>query len=256
MSDPGLLHSEIELQAAELALGLLDPADRASALRRQIADPGFAALVSHWRACGDGWLETITPDAVDPVLWERISSGMTAQSATASVGAAAISTLNAPARSDAARSLSRWKVATFAACAALVFLSVKDVQRARSNDGPTATLAPRELAATNVAQIAGKAGKPLISAVYSPEAGTLTLRVAQFDSTQRVPELWVIPAGGKPHSLGLVAGGSRVSVTLSNDLRRYLVDGSTIALTLEPPTGAPHQSPTGAILGTGTLATI
>ena len=254
MSDPGSLQDDFELQAAELALGLLDPAERASALRRQIGDPTFAARVGQWRSQGDRWLETITPDAVDPALWKRISAGMAPQFGVASPGTAAVVAHGA--RSDAARSLPRWKAATFAtsaACAAMVALFVSDVQRPRPADD---VALPRELAATNVAQITGKSGKPLISAVYSPDAGTLTLRVAQFDSADRVPELWVIPEGGKPHSLGLVAGGSRVSVTLSDELRRYLIDGSTIAVTLEPPTGAPHAAPSGAILGAATLATI
>lgn len=256
MSDPDLQHDEFEIQAAELALGLLDPADRASALRRQIGDPAFAARVGQWRAKGDHWLDTITPDAVDPALWERISAGMAEPQASAVEQEPAISALGARPRSDALRSLSRWKAATFASSAALaatVVLFVSDVQR------PPAVIissGPRELAASNVAQIADEAGKPLVSAVYSPDAGILTLRVARFDSVERVPELWVIPEGGKPHSLGLVSGGSRVSVALSDELRGYLVDGSTIAITLEPPTGAPHSAPSGPILGTAILATI
>ena len=257
MTDPGSLQDEFELQAAELALGLLDPAERATALRRQIRDPGFAARVGQWRARSDSWLETITPDAVDPALWERISAGMTPQSGTASAETAGVTAGGGRTSGDAARSLPRWKAATFAAsaaCAAMMVLIVSGVQQ--SSVPIHADVPSRELASTNVAQIAGKTGKPLISAVYSPGAGTLTLRVAPFDSTERVPELWVIPEGGKPHSLGLVAEGSRVSVTLSDELRQYLVDGSTIALTLEPPAGAPHAEPSGEILGTATLATI
>lgn len=262
MSDPGSRQDDFELQAAELALGLLGPAERASALRRQIGDPAFAARVGQWRAQGDRWLETISPDVVEPKLWERISAEMTPQVGMASqlgtVGDAEDTVVAhaAPARSDAARSLPRWKAATFAtsaACAAMVALFV--------SDGPQSSPAvdtgiPRELATTNIAQIADKSGNPLVSAVFSPDTGTLTLRVAQFDSAERVPELWVIPQGGKPYSLGLVAGGSRVSVNLSDELRQYLVDGSTIAVTLELPTGAPHKTPSGAILGTASLATI
>lgn len=246
---------DLEFQAAELALGLLDPAQRAAALRRQIGDPGFAARVGQWRATGDGWIETITPDPVDPALWARISAGMASQSRIAAAQGRASPEAGAV-TTGAARSLMRWKVATFAASAALaasVVLIVSDVRQPPAADIPART---REFAATNVAQIAGKAGKPLISAVYSPEGGTLMLRVAKFDSVERIPELWVIPAGGKPHSLGLVAGGSRVSVIMSDELRQYLVDGSTIALTLEPPTGAPHAAPSGVILGTATLSTI
>ena len=256
MSDPDLQHDEFEIQAAELALGLLDPADRASALRRQIGDPAFAARVGQWRAKGDQWLETITPDAVDPALWERISAGMVAPHANAAEPAPAVFAPDAHPGSDVARSLSRWRAATFAMSAALAATVVLFLSDGQRPPAVNMSSGPRELAASSVAQIADEAGTPLVSAVYSPDAGILTLRVARFDSVERVPELWVIPEGGKPHSLGLVSGGSRLSITLSDEARRFLVDGSTIALTLEPPTGAPHSAPTGAILGTATLSTI
>ena len=255
MTDPVSQQDEFELQAAELALGLLDPAQRATALRRQIGDPRFAARVGQWRAEGDRWLETIPPEPVDPALWDRISAGMTPTSGIVAAQGRTAAQSGGMA-SGAARSLVRWKAATFAASAALaatVVMFVTDMRRPPAAEIPATT---RQFAATNVAQIAGEAGQPLVSAVYSPDLGTLTLRVAQFDSAERVPELWVIPKGGKPHSLGLVAGGSRVSVALSDELRGYLVDGSTIAITLEPPTGAPHSAPSGEILGTATLATI
>ena len=41
--------AEPDVAAAELALGLLDGEERAAALRRMLAEPGFAREVERWR---------------------------------------------------------------------------------------------------------------------------------------------------------------------------------------------------------------
>ena len=65
-------------------------------------------------------------------------------------------------------------------------------------------------------------------------------------------ELWVIPPGGAPVSLGMLAvsigGTSSHSVPLQDGL-----DVGTVAVTVEPGTGAPGGAPTGPIVLAGTL---
>ena len=73
------------------------------------------------------------------------------------------------------------------------------------------------------------------------------------DAQGRVPELWLIPAGQAPRSLGAVAINESQTVTVPEDVRAALVAGSTLAITLEPAAGIPHAAPTGAIIAKGTI---
>ena len=73
------------------------------------------------------------------------------------------------------------------------------------------------------------------------------------DPQGRVPELWLIPAGQAPRSLGAVSINSSHTVTVPQDARAALVAGSVLAITLEPATGVPHSAPSGAIIAKGTI---
>ena len=69
----------------------------------------------------------------------------------------------------------------------------------------------------------------------------------------RSAELWLIPADGKPRSLGLLTGTKRVSVKLNADLRALIGVKAALAVSDEPPGGSPSGQPTGAILASGSL---
>jgi anti-sigma-K factor RskA len=73
------------------------------------------------------------------------------------------------------------------------------------------------------------------------------------DSQGRVPELWLIPPGRAPRSLGLVSIDKAHTVEVPADLRAALAAGSVLAITLEPPGGSPHGAPTGPIIAKGSV---
>ncbi|UJB17465.1 MULTISPECIES: anti-sigma factor domain-containing protein [Lysobacter] len=70
----------------------------------------------------------------------------------------------------------------------------------------------------------------------------------------RIAELWLIPQGEAPHSLGLVSTQVAHSVPFPADLLAKLVTGATLAISLEPPSGVPHSAPTGPIVAKGGLS--
>jgi anti-sigma-K factor RskA len=72
----------------------------------------------------------------------------------------------------------------------------------------------------------------------------------------RVPELWLIAPGDKPRSLGLVKGEQPVALAIPADLRRFVTDASTLAISLEPPGGSPTGSPTGPVIAQGKLTAL
>ncbi len=63
----------------------------------------------------------------------------------------------------------------------------------------------------------------------------------------------MIPAGGTPHSLGLLANHGGTALTLTADNRARIAAGATLAVSLEPLGGSPTGLPTGPVVATGAL---
>jgi len=63
-------------------------------------------------------------------------------------------------------------------------------------------------------------------------------------------ELWALPRGGKPKSLGLISGNKGV-LQLAAVADKALADVPMLAVSLEPKGGSPTGSPTGPVLYSG-----
>ncbi|NWD25096.1 anti-sigma factor [Pseudomonas yamanorum] len=72
----------------------------------------------------------------------------------------------------------------------------------------------------------------------------------------RALELWAIPAGGKPISLGLVPVSGKGRIQLSKAQQALLTAPLTLAVSLEPQGGSPTGQPTGPVLYQGQLASL
>lgn len=236
-----------DMLAAGLALGFLESEERAEALRLQLRDPDFARLVAQWQSQADRWLESVEPEPVEPSSWEGISDAVFGAQDNAR---------------DTQRSSNQgnWRGLALTASAASILLAAGLMVTLLSEPTTRPAAGEPQVAADagseNVAQIADRDGAPLLSAIYSPDMGTLSLRVADFEQPTMAPELWVIDPEGVPHSLGLIES-TAITIALSPELRELLIDGATMAITLEPRDGlAPHDTPTGEILGTATLQSL
>ncbi|HVM82242.1 MAG TPA: anti-sigma factor [Candidatus Binatia bacterium] len=64
-------------------------------------------------------------------------------------------------------------------------------------------------------------------------------------------ELWVLPQGKNPISLGVFKAGERQQRPLTATTAAFIEDGTELAVSLEPAGGAPGGQPTGPILFTG-----
>jgi anti-sigma-K factor RskA len=64
-------------------------------------------------------------------------------------------------------------------------------------------------------------------------------------------ELWTLPSGEKPRSLGLVGAYGRSLVKLASDVDKSLGGIPTLAVSLEPKGGSPTGGPTGPVLYAG-----
>ena len=72
---------EDDLLAAELALGVLEDAERTTAVERAARDRGFARSVEAWERRLAPWAAEIREVSAPPQVWDRISSALPAQAA-------------------------------------------------------------------------------------------------------------------------------------------------------------------------------
>ncbi len=69
---------EDELLAAELALGVLEGAERTTAEQRVMRDRGFARLVEEWEQRLAPWAAEVREVPPPPQVWDRIASALPA----------------------------------------------------------------------------------------------------------------------------------------------------------------------------------
>lgn len=222
--------SEPDLLAVELALGLLDEPERLAAEARAGSDPVFAADVALWR---ERAMALFDRDAQAPpaALWPAIVARL-------------------PANDD--RELRRWRWATGAALAAALALGV-------------VALRPAPAPAPAVIVAAAPVGHPLVALLHAadqtatlavsidPDGHGLTTTPAAMALGDRAAELWVIPAGGTPHSLGVVPAVPRWR-PVATPLAAELAVGATLAVSVEPAGGSPSGQPTGPVILSAKIA--
>jgi len=217
-----------DVLAAELALGVLEGSDRATALRLMLADPAFARRVDVWRErlapLDDGMPELSPPTG----LWRTIEGRLDG---------------------DNHKALVRWRAATAATTALAAALLAVIALRSPAPPSKPAALAPQL-----VAQLGAPQATALL-AVYEDQTGNLIVRPAVVNARDRDAELWVIPKGGKPVSLGVIARDRPTRVALGAR-RGLLVRDAILAVSLEPIGGSPTGQPTGPVVAQGAISTI
>jgi len=111
-------------------------------------------------------------------------------------------------------------------------------------------------APTLVATLSGTGPTRLVAAWQPGTNSLLVTPVEMKPSARHDHQLWLIPQGGKPVSLGLLRGGApqRVSVPLS--LAPYVGAAATLAVSVEPTGGSPTGQPTGPVVASGKLSRV
>lgn len=246
---------ERDLLAAELALGLLEGAERAEAQRLRLGDPAFAAAVEDW-ADRLGPLALAVP-GVQPsaTLWAAIERKL---------AGAANDDAPAAAPADLTARLRRWQASTLltgAVAAALALALVLRPATVVHAPAPEIAAAPPPPAAPAagqiaVAQLSAPDGAPLLAASYDAATGELRIRALRLPEGQKVPELWIIPADGKPRSLGFIEADGTSRVAIARPIQGFVDDQPVLAVTLENRDPQPHAAPTGDILASGKVLTI
>lgn len=227
--------------AGEYALGVLvgDELQRARELER--TDLGFRAEVGRWTGRLAPMIDEVEPVAPPASAWAAIERRLGAEPANDNVV-------------DLRRSIKRWRwVATgMSAVAASLAIVLAAGLRPSAQTPPPA-------APPNVAPMVAMLGDPQagtkVVASWDPEAHQLVLAVpGELPSdTSHSHELWVIPKGGKPRSLGTLPTSRQMHMRLAEQLARLLEQGATIAISVEPRGGSPTGAPTGPVVAAGAL---
>ena len=230
-----------EQLAAEYVVGVLTSEERAQAERRIVAEPGFAAEVADWQERLMPLLAEIEPETPPRVVWMRVAAQL-GVSATRPAGVW--------------NSVAVWRgVAAVASVAAVVAVAALVLTPPRVVIEPGAAPAAAPVL-TSIALLKEEAGPTsFVVTLDKAHDRLIVATVAGQAQADRSFELWVLPEGQAPVSLGVLNG--REALVL--DTAKLLgPDGETasLAITLEPLGGSPSGDPTGPIVASGALSPV
>ncbi|HXI36953.1 MAG TPA: anti-sigma factor [Burkholderiales bacterium] len=217
-----------ERLAAEYALGTLRGAARARFKRWMREDAAIARAVAEWEGRLAPMAASVAERRPPARLWREIEARLSPA---------------APSRRGFL-----WKglgLAAGGAAAAVVVMAVFPALQ-RPTAGYIALLSdPRTQ-------------KPVL--IVSARRNDTDLQIRTLDPAIQVAdaslELWALPKGGKPRSLGLISdserpGFNRAALRMTANADRTLSDVPTLAVSLEPRGGSPVGAPTGPVLYSG-----
>ncbi|CUR67751.1 anti-sigma factor [Achromobacter xylosoxidans] len=209
--------------AAEYVLGGLRAGARRRFMQLMREDAALRRAVAEWEERLLPLALALPPEAPPPRVWQAVR--------------ARIATPRDAARSSW-RGLTWWRTLSAGLAAAVVVLAFLTL---------TPTPSPRE--PQTIAVLAGDKTPALLvlNRVSDQRLAVQPMQDLTALADGRALELWAISPGQAPRSLGLLAPGAITFITPRQPPRQ----GDTVAVSLEPPGGAPQGVPTGPIVLSG-----
>jgi anti-sigma-K factor RskA len=241
MSDERNIPDETNDLAAEYALGVLTGEELARARELTRTDGGFREQVARWSGRLAPMLDEVDSAVPPDSAWTGIERRLGAPAATNVV--------------QLRRRVHQWRslaaaMSALAACLA-IFIVVRPLP---PTPAPSRIERPAE-AAPLLAMLGNDRQGTRVVANWDPAAQRLVLAVTgdMPSDSSHSHELWVIPPGGKPRSLGTMGSAKQMHMELADALARLLQQGATIAISVEPRGGSPTGAPTGPVVASGAL---
>lgn len=221
-----------DIAAAEHVLGATSAGERFEAEARRRYDKTFDASVIAWEERLQPLVDQIPPVEPSPKVWPRIERQVKPR-----VGLFDHAGL--------------WRVAT-AACLAVAAVSLFILYSpAKPPPAPAPAAAPQPVLTALVQPEPGKAG-PVITASLDRSRNELIFTAASVSlDADKSAELWVIPQGQKPQSLGVITAGQERRMPMPPALGEAGRAGAVLAVTAEQAGGSPDGAPHGPVVATG-----
>ena len=227
---------EMDLLAAELALGLLDSQDDRAAAGEIQSEPGFEARVARWRSRFDQLYDEIPAGIPSEAVWPRLETRLFG------VAPGEVVVLK--------RKAARWRayaaaVTALAASVAVLALFDRPVPVAPERAAPQTMFA---------AAIKGASGPVTVTVAFDPRDGVMAITPVTLAAiAEQDHQLWLVPDSGAPTALGLVSASAPSRMTIPAHLRSKIGRNAVLAISAEPTGGSPTGLPTGPIIATGKL---
>jgi anti-sigma-K factor RskA len=210
--------------AAEYTLGTLRGGARRRFERLCIASAAARGAVYRWEDHWSALSRTVPPVEPSPQVWAAVSRRLFGDDATA----------------GSAPRVRRWRAWQLAAAAGLVAVALIVGLIMRQAAPPLQTLV---VLGTDTAHPVWRLERRLpLTALTIQVIGTVP------EAVGRSYELWALPRGGVPVSLGLLPAAGSAERTLSERQRTALLAADKVAVSVEPVGGSPTGSPTGPIV--------
>ena len=216
-----------DILAAEYALGLLDEAEALAVQARARTDAPLSLRIAWWRdqlAPLAGEVATPAPAGV----WTKIEAQL-------------------PGNDNSASLMQRWRataVAAMSVAAALIlFIAMRPL--------PVPIVEPA-IPMPMMAALSGEKGA-VVAVSYDATSGKLMVAPTVLDPGKGDAELWVIPEGGKPRSLGIVNAKLAEPHVVPGADRSFILPGATLAITQEIKGGSLSGQPAGPIVAAGKI---
>ncbi|MEO7067247.1 MAG: anti-sigma factor [Rhodanobacter sp.] len=231
------------LRYAEYVLGVLDADTRAEVAREVLASDEAATAVALWQRRLIPLADTLGDVTPAPYVWARIHDDLK---------------LDAPARAPLPKpslwnNLQLWHWFGIGASAVAVALLVV-VALPRPTSAPAPSVASVGYMASTIQQDNGSTGWTATVDVQHSRIIVVPATPLAF-APDHAPELWLIPAGGKPISVGMIGLNHPTTISLDPALLAQLGPTAALAVSVEPLGGSPTGQPTGAVIAKGAIAT-
>jgi len=231
---PDDLPDDLDIRAAEYALGVLDDAEARALEALSFNDPAVANSIAAWEARLAPLAEVVPPLTPPPVLWQRLALATGIESVIRPVPASD----KRPGGGRVWRGAALWRATTAGALAIAASLAFLLYTETATTPVPlVAALVPSGMqGATFLVRVAPD-GSATVAAVGDPA-------VPQGRSLQ----LWALkPDATVPVSMGLLPSGGRGRLTIQEPAETRLL------VSQEPAGGSPTKLPTGPVVYSGRL---
>jgi anti-sigma-K factor RskA len=226
------------LRYAEYVLGVLD-ADARAAVAREIRDNSeAAAAVSRWQRQLTPLTYALPEIAPSEHVWANIQRALRWNAAR-----------GAPSRRSWMDNLRVWQWIGAGAAAIAVACAVVMLKTAPT----TPPIAAHTLMVSSIKQTNGVAGWTATMDLSRKEMIVVPATPTAY-AKDRSTQLWLIPAGGKPISVGVFKPDDTNVMPLNPALLSQLGPTAVLAVSLEPSGGSPTGQPTGPVVAQGNIS--